>query len=193
VIYCEDTPTLRCGNIRHGVYPQFLYYVNCILLSAVHFLSCCSKLAETTFSVFENLFCTLKEIHPASLFIYIFKMASSVKFYKAPKIQSIFSKFPWLLASFTLITFLALGLSQSDLHGYTSLLSARVLMFYEGINGWLQSTLSEVDKFETMRNEYLAACPEQPFRPHLFTTDPLVIYLENYISLAETQYLIELA
>ena len=49
------------------------------------------------------------------------------------------------------------------------------------------------DWFSSMTREYDAACPEQNFRPYIFTFDPLIIYLEHYLSYAETRYLIQLA
>lgn len=45
----------------------------------------------------------------------------------------------------------------------------------------------------SMRNEYSLACPDQNFSTHIFSIDPLMIYLENYISHREARYLIELA
>jgi hypothetical protein len=51
----------------------------------------------------------------------------------------------------------------------------------------------ELDWFTSMAKEYDLACPDQLFRPYIFTFDPLIIYLENYISHRETRYLVELA
>lgn len=47
--------------------------------------------------------------------------------------------------------------------------------------------------FEYMRSQYEVACPEQPLRPYIFSTDPLVIYLENFLSIDETRHLLRLA
>ena len=52
---------------------------------------------------------------------------------------------------------------------------------------------NDSDWFSSMTKEYELACPEQTFRPYILTFDPLIIYLEKYLSYRETRYLIQLA
>lgn len=52
---------------------------------------------------------------------------------------------------------------------------------------------SAEDTFETMRRQYGAACPEHNYQTHIFSTDPLIIYVENYLSYEETRYILNLA
>lgn len=52
---------------------------------------------------------------------------------------------------------------------------------------------SGVDTFETMRRQYKIACPEQKYQTRIFSKDPLIIYVENYLSYEETRYLLNLA
>jgi len=51
----------------------------------------------------------------------------------------------------------------------------------------------DVLNYEVMRQQYAAQCPEKAFKPHIFSTDPLIIYIEDYLSLDETKYLLNLA
>ena len=51
---------------------------------------------------------------------------------------------------------------------------------------------NDATQFEIMKQQYAAECPDQPFNPHIFSIDPIIIYLENYMSYAETRYLKEL-
>ena len=60
-------------------------------------------------------------------------------------------------------------------------------------SGALLSTASEITRFEEMRREYAKTCPEYQFRAHIFSTDPIIIYLEDYLHADETRYLLDLA
>jgi prolyl 4-hydroxylase len=47
--------------------------------------------------------------------------------------------------------------------------------------------------FESMATQYATACPPHTFKTHIFSTDPLIIYVEEYLSKLETEYLLNLA
>jgi prolyl 4-hydroxylase len=47
--------------------------------------------------------------------------------------------------------------------------------------------------FSAMRAEYASACPQHPYKTRIFSQDPLIIYIEDYLSQAETNYLLDLA
>lgn len=53
--------------------------------------------------------------------------------------------------------------------------------------------ISNTSAFQTMASTYATACPQHNFKTHIFSTDPLIIYLENYLSHSETAYLLHLA
>ena len=44
-----------------------------------------------------------------------------------------------------------------------------------------------------MRSQYQKSCPEQLYRPYIFSTDPLIVYLEEFLSYEETRYILDLA
>lgn len=46
---------------------------------------------------------------------------------------------------------------------------------------------------ESMRMQYAKECPEYTFRTHLFSSDPVIIYIEDYLSSSEVTYLLQLA
>lgn len=46
---------------------------------------------------------------------------------------------------------------------------------------------------DLLRAEYAQACPQQQLRTAIFSTDPLIIYIENYLAPAEVNYLLQLA
>ncbi|EOD47680.1 putative 2og-fe oxygenase family protein [Neofusicoccum parvum UCRNP2] len=52
---------------------------------------------------------------------------------------------------------------------------------------------SNATRFETMAAQYAAGCPAHTFKTHIFSTDPLIIYVEDYLSKPETEYLLDLA
>ncbi|GME33982.1 hypothetical protein F5Y19DRAFT_445822 [Neofusicoccum parvum] len=43
-----------------------------------------------------------------------------------------------------------------------------------------------------MYAEYAATCPDHQWETHIFSTDPLIVYIENYLAFEETQYLLNL-
>ncbi|KAK3197460.1 hypothetical protein GRF29_216g225057 [Pseudopithomyces chartarum] len=53
--------------------------------------------------------------------------------------------------------------------------------------------ISNTSAFQTMASTYATACPQHNFKTHIFSTDPLIIYLENYLSHSEAAYLLHLA
>ncbi|KAJ5189104.1 Prolyl 4-hydroxylase alpha subunit [Penicillium cf. griseofulvum] len=52
---------------------------------------------------------------------------------------------------------------------------------------------TEATIFGQMRQEYEAQCPVQKYQTLIFSTDPLIIYIEDYLSYEETRYLLHLA
>lgn len=57
----------------------------------------------------------------------------------------------------------------------------------------LLPSTSETTRFDDLRREYAIACPEHHYRTHIFSRDPLIIYIENYLLPDETRYLLDLA
>jgi hypothetical protein len=52
---------------------------------------------------------------------------------------------------------------------------------------------AEAAMFNQIRTEYEAQCAVQKYQTHIFSTDPLMIYIEDYLSYEETRYLLRLA
>ncbi|EAW12362.1 putative 2OG-Fe(II) oxygenase family oxidoreductase [Aspergillus clavatus NRRL 1] len=52
---------------------------------------------------------------------------------------------------------------------------------------------NESRTFEAMYKQYSIQCPAQKYQTHIFTTDPLIVYIEDYLSHDETVYLQHLA
>jgi hypothetical protein len=72
---------------------------------------------------------------------------------------------------------------------YSSLHSKLVQQFSDAPS----TSPNDTNQFEVMKEKYAVECPKQNFSPHIFSIDPIVIYLEKYLSYAETRYLKELA
>ena len=47
--------------------------------------------------------------------------------------------------------------------------------------------------FESMRERYRQSCPQHQFQTRIFSTDPLIIYLENFIGKDEAKYILNVA
>ena len=56
--------------------------------------------------------------------------------------------------------------------------------------GSSNSSLLGVDQ---LRAQYAISCPQHQYRTNIFSTDPLIIYVEDYLSPAEVDYLLNLA
>jgi prolyl 4-hydroxylase len=77
-----------------------------------------------------------------------------------------------------------------------SLIPESLRLFY----GFENETLSTgrqlaatIASTEQLATRYAEACPEHKFRTHIFSTDPLIIYVEDYLSRDEISYLLRLA
>jgi hypothetical protein len=101
----------------------------------------------------------------------------------------------WFNPTIFLLPLLTFGYFQWQL-GSISELSELLSPFTKpgGNNSSLFKELKDdVLNFEAMRQQYAAQCPEKAFKPHIFSTDPLIIYIEDYLSQDETKYLLNLA
>ena len=47
--------------------------------------------------------------------------------------------------------------------------------------------------FEAMREEYMRGCPSHQYKTRIFSEDPLIVYIEDYLSHEETRYILHLA
>jgi len=47
--------------------------------------------------------------------------------------------------------------------------------------------------FEAMREEYTRGCPSHQYKTRIFSEDPLIVYIEDYLSHEETRYILNLA
>ncbi|KAK3681695.1 hypothetical protein B0T22DRAFT_472663 [Podospora appendiculata] len=54
-------------------------------------------------------------------------------------------------------------------------------------------TASPLSATQTLAAQYAAACPDHRPKTHIFSTDPLIIYVEEYLSRDEISYLLDLA
>jgi hypothetical protein len=101
---------------------------------------------------------------------------------------------PYTLYILGVVLLLPSIFSNSMLYG-KQILSLVLTQFPPSSGNLLINSLkpNDNDWFGSMTKEYQLACPEQNFRPYIFTFDPLIIYLENYLSYRETRYLIQLA
>lgn len=52
---------------------------------------------------------------------------------------------------------------------------------------------TNVTRFDQLWEQYAEACPEHSYRTRIFSMDPLIIYLEDYITAAEREYVLNLA
>lgn len=57
----------------------------------------------------------------------------------------------------------------------------------------LSSTEPEIAFFEKMQKEYAVACPDHQYQTHIFSEDPVMVYIENYLHADEAKYLSNLA
>lgn len=55
------------------------------------------------------------------------------------------------------------------------------------------SEFEDDNTFDALRRQYAVACPEHKYQTHIFSTDPLIIYIENFMSYEETRYILNLA
>lgn len=55
------------------------------------------------------------------------------------------------------------------------------------------SNYTNLTVFDQLREEYARACPKHLYKTRIFSTDPLIIYIENFMSAEETDYLVNLA
>lgn len=53
--------------------------------------------------------------------------------------------------------------------------------------------VNNVSTFQDMAAQYAAECPQHNFKTQIFSADPLIIYVEDYLSQRETEYLLNLA
>jgi hypothetical protein len=86
-----------------------------------------------------------------------------------------------------------LGFLEGWIESSTSLLKfhANSASLDNHVHSMPEST--EAAKFDQMRQEYEAQCPVQKYQTRIFSTDPLIIYIEDYLSYEETKYLLRLA
>jgi prolyl 4-hydroxylase len=54
----------------------------------------------------------------------------------------------------------------------------------------LNTTLT---KYDILQGQYAESCPTHLYKTNIFTTDPLIIYVEEYLSQPEIDYLLNLA
>ncbi|MCJ1377762.1 Prolyl 4-hydroxylase, alpha polypeptide [Xylographa soralifera] len=57
----------------------------------------------------------------------------------------------------------------------------------------LSTNVTSVSAFDLLYEQYAMACPEHSYKTRIFSMDPLIIYLENYISAPEREYIVNLA
>ncbi|MCJ1322276.1 Prolyl 4-hydroxylase, alpha polypeptide [Xylographa vitiligo] len=57
----------------------------------------------------------------------------------------------------------------------------------------LSTNATSTSAFDLLYDQYAKACPEHSYTPRIFSTDPLIIYLENYITAPEREYVVNLA
>ncbi|KAK0621050.1 putative prolyl 4-hydroxylase 6 [Lasiodiplodia hormozganensis] len=55
------------------------------------------------------------------------------------------------------------------------------------------TTASPNTTFTAMAAQYAASCPAHTISPHIFSSDPLIIYVADFLTAAETSYLLNLA
>ena len=56
-----------------------------------------------------------------------------------------------------------------------------------------RTNITNVNPFNQLAEQYAQACPEVSYKTRIFSLDPLIIYVENYITAAEREYIIHLA
>ncbi|MCJ1434328.1 Prolyl 4-hydroxylase, alpha polypeptide [Xylographa pallens] len=57
----------------------------------------------------------------------------------------------------------------------------------------LSTNVTSVSAFDRLHDQYARACPEHSYKTRIFSMDPLVIYLENYITAPEREYIMNMA
>ncbi|MCJ1393919.1 Prolyl 4-hydroxylase, alpha polypeptide [Xylographa bjoerkii] len=57
----------------------------------------------------------------------------------------------------------------------------------------LATNVTSLSTFDQLREQYAKACPEHSYKARIFSTDPLIIYLENYITAPEREYIVNMA
>ena len=121
-------------------------------------------------------------------------MDVSVKSQTSPKVarKPPETRWPYLFALAVPILLAVAGLPKQ-----TDLLSKQLssfLSFHSRIGSGTsdQSSLSSVN-FEDMRAQYSISCPKHDFQTRIFSTDPLIIYLENFIGKDEARYILNVA
>jgi len=55
------------------------------------------------------------------------------------------------------------------------------------------TNVTSVTTFDQLREQYSAACPEHSYKTRIFSMDPLIIYLEDYITAPEREYILNQA
>lgn len=73
------------------------------------------------------------------------------------------------------------GPASGVLQAKTSLMDASV------------SATVPTSSMDALRTQYSASCPDHQFRTSIFSSDPLIMYIENYLSPQEIEYLLEVA
>ncbi|KFX92713.1 hypothetical protein V490_05223 [Pseudogymnoascus sp. VKM F-3557] len=101
----------------------------------------------------------------------------------------------WLSIAIPLVPLLGFTYFQWQSGAITSLSSLHSLFPEQLRNSGFWSTDPKADVFDTevMRRQYAAQCPDHSFKTHIFSTDPLIIYIEDYLSQDEARYLLKLA
>ncbi|MCJ1398994.1 Prolyl 4-hydroxylase, alpha polypeptide [Xylographa trunciseda] len=57
----------------------------------------------------------------------------------------------------------------------------------------LSTNATSHSAFDQLREQYDRACPEHSYKTRIFSMDPLMVYLENYITAPEREYLVNIA
>ncbi|MCJ1287642.1 hypothetical protein MMC26_006994 [Xylographa opegraphella] len=52
--------------------------------------------------------------------------------------------------------------------------------------------IDSVSAFDLLYEQYAKVCPEHSYKTRIFSTDPLIIYLENYITVPEREYIVKM-
>lgn len=102
---------------------------------------------------------------------------------------------PWSLVSVFAPTVLSLAVLRWGATGLDKLGSLMNLSHDDDANasysaGSVNSSHMSVDQ---LRAQYAMSCPPHQYRTNIFSTDPLIIYVEDYLSSVEVDYLLNLA
>lgn len=55
---------------------------------------------------------------------------------------------------------------------------------------WSADRKAKAFEAEVMRLQYATQCPDYSFKTHIFSTDPLIIYIEDFLTQEEAKYLL---